>query len=40
MNRDEAWTLLCEYTPSEALRKYALAVEAVMRSFARRAGGD
>lgn len=40
MNRDDAWTLLCEYTQSEPLRKHALAVEAVMRAFARNAGAD
>ncbi|MDD5087810.1 MAG: HAD family hydrolase [bacterium] len=36
MNRDEAWTLLCEWTPSDALRKHALAVEAAMRFYARK----
>ncbi len=40
MNRDEAWELLCEYTKSEALRRHALAVEAVMRAAARKYGGD
>ena len=32
LTRDEAWSLLCEWTPSEALRRHALAVEAVMRA--------
>jgi predicted hydrolase (HD superfamily) len=39
LTRDEAWTLLCEWTPSEALRKHARAVELVMRAAARRYGG-
>jgi len=38
--RDEAWGLLCEYTKGEPLRKHALAVEAVMRAYARRLGED
>lgn len=36
--RDEAWELLCEWTPSEALRKHARAVELVMRAAAHRYG--
>lgn len=40
MNRDEAWALLCEYTPSDSLRKHGLAVEAAMRHYARRFGAD
>ena len=36
--RDDAWDLLCEYTKGESLRKHALAVEAVMRAYARRLG--
>ncbi len=40
MNRDEAWELLCEHTKTESLRKHGLAVEAAMRHFARRFGGD
>jgi putative nucleotidyltransferase with HDIG domain len=36
--REEAWNLLCEYTKSESLRKHALAVEAVMRAYARKFG--
>ena len=35
MNREQAWQLLCEYTPSDSLRKHALAVEAAMRHYAK-----
>ncbi|MBS1840563.1 MAG: HDIG domain-containing protein [Acidobacteria bacterium] len=38
--RDEAWTLLCEYTQSESLRKHMLAVEACVRAYARKNGAD
>jgi putative nucleotidyltransferase with HDIG domain len=38
--REEAWTLLKEYTPSDALRRHGLAVEAVMRHMARKRGQD
>jgi putative nucleotidyltransferase with HDIG domain len=40
MTRAEAWGLLTEYTQSESLRKHALAVEACMRAYARKFGGD
>jgi putative nucleotidyltransferase with HDIG domain len=40
MNRDDAWNILCEYTKTEPLRKHALAVEAAMRAYARKFGGD
>lgn len=36
--RDEAWTLLTDYTTSESLRKHALAVEAALRGYARKFG--
>jgi putative nucleotidyltransferase with HDIG domain len=39
-NRDDAWKLLCEYTESESLRKHALAVEACVRAYARKLGGE
>jgi predicted hydrolase (HD superfamily) len=37
--REQAWSLLTEFTQSESLRKHALAVEACMRACARRFGG-
>jgi putative nucleotidyltransferase with HDIG domain len=38
--RAAAWCLLTEFTQSESLRKHALAVEACMRAYARKQGGD
>jgi putative nucleotidyltransferase with HDIG domain len=38
--RGTAWCLLTEFTESESLRKHALAVEACMRAYARKLGGD
>jgi putative nucleotidyltransferase with HDIG domain len=40
MTREEAWALLNEYTKGEGLIKHALSVEAGMRAYARRLGGD
>ncbi len=40
MRRDEAWALLAAETPSVNLQKHMLAVEAVMRAYARRFGED
>jgi putative nucleotidyltransferase with HDIG domain len=40
MTREDAWTLLTEYTKSESLLKHALAVEAAVRGYARRFGED
>jgi len=38
--RDQAWETLTRYTSNEALRRHALAVEASVRSYARRFGED
>jgi putative nucleotidyltransferase with HDIG domain len=40
VDRNEAWGLLTEFTPSESLRRHAMAVEACMRAYARKLGGD
>ena len=40
MNRDEALSLVHEYTESDALRKHMYAVEAAMRGYARKLGED
>ncbi len=40
MTREEAWSLLNEYTKSESLLKHALAVEAAMRHYAAHFGAD
>jgi len=39
-SRDEAWTLLCEWTESDSLRRHMLAVETGMRAYARRFSED
>ena len=39
-SRSDAWSLLCEYTHSESLRKHALAVEAAMCWYASKYGAD
>ncbi|MBL8826676.1 MAG: HD domain-containing protein [Planctomycetaceae bacterium] len=39
-NRDDAWKLVCEYTPSDSLRKHMLAVEAACRAYGRRWNED
>lgn len=39
-NREEAYQLLTEYNQSDSLIKHALAVEGVMRYFARKRGED
>lgn len=40
MTRDEAFSLLTEYTQKEALIKHALGVEAAMRAYAKKFGED
>ena len=35
LSRDNAWSLVTEYTQSESLRKHMLAVEAAVRGYAR-----
>jgi putative nucleotidyltransferase with HDIG domain len=40
VNRDRAWATLTRYTKSEALLRHALAVEAAVRFYARKAGED
>jgi putative nucleotidyltransferase with HDIG domain len=39
-SRDEAWTLLNEYTKNQNLVRHMLAVEAAMRAYAQRYGED
>lgn len=38
--RDDAWALMTTYTESESLRRHMLAVEAIMRAYAREFGQD
>jgi putative nucleotidyltransferase with HDIG domain len=40
VSRQEAWNLLTEWVSSASLRRHALAVEAAMRAYAPRFGGD
>lgn len=39
-SRADAWNLLCEFTQSDPLRKHALTVEACLRAYARKLGGE
>jgi putative nucleotidyltransferase with HDIG domain len=39
-SRSAAWELVCEWTESDSLRRHMLAVEAAMRAYAPRFGGD
>jgi putative nucleotidyltransferase with HDIG domain len=40
VTRERAWDTLTRYTKSEALLRHALAVEAAVRTYARKMGGD
>jgi putative nucleotidyltransferase with HDIG domain len=40
MKREEAWSILTEFTKNESLIKHALAVEAAMRHYAAHFGAD
>jgi putative nucleotidyltransferase with HDIG domain len=40
VTREQAWDTLTRYTKSEPLLRHALAVEAAVRAYARRLGGD
>jgi putative nucleotidyltransferase with HDIG domain len=40
ITRDSAWNLLIEYTKTDSLQKHALAVEVLMRAYARKYGED
>ena len=40
LTREQAWALFCEWTASPSLRKHVVAVEASMRAYAARLGGD
>ena len=40
LNREQAWDLVREWTASESLRRHMLAVEAAMRAYAAKLGGD
>jgi len=40
VSRQDAWNLLAEWVSSDSLRRHALAVEAGMRAYAPRFGGD
>jgi len=38
--RETAWSLVCEWTASDSLRRHMLAVEAAMRAYAQHFGAD
>ena len=40
LTREQAWELFCEWTASASLRRHVMAVEACMRAYAPKFGGD
>lgn len=40
MNRDQAWSIVTEFTQGDSLRRHMVAVETAMRAYAPRFGGD
>ncbi len=40
LSREQAWSLVTEYTQSESLKKHMLGVEAAVRGYARHFGAD
>jgi len=40
ISREQAYNLMCEWVGSESLRKHMLCVEAAMRAYAKKYGGD
>jgi putative nucleotidyltransferase with HDIG domain len=40
LDREQAWSILCEFTQSESLRKHALAVETCVLAYAKQFGED
>ncbi|MCA0453246.1 MAG: HDIG domain-containing protein [Chloroflexi bacterium] len=40
MDRNQAWSIVTEYTQGDSLRRHMLAVETAMRAYAPRFGGD
>jgi putative nucleotidyltransferase with HDIG domain len=40
ITREQAWTIVNEFTTSDSLKRHMLSVEAAMRAYAQRSGGD
>jgi putative nucleotidyltransferase with HDIG domain len=40
LDREQAWSILCEFTKSDGLRKHALAVETCVTAYAKKLGED